>query len=62
MAVMKSDVSAGSDEYRRNRKVYDERIAICGRAARPQPLVVRSARGGCTRSANSCCRASASRR
>jgi hypothetical protein len=24
---MKSDVSAGSDEYRRNRKVYDERIA-----------------------------------
>ena len=27
MAVMKSDVSAGSDEYRRNRKVYDERIA-----------------------------------
>ena len=26
MAVMKSDVSAGSDEYRRNRKVYDERI------------------------------------
>ena len=40
MAVMKSDVSAGSDEYRRNRKVYDERIAsslakACMKVCRP---------------------------
>ena len=27
MAFLKSDVSTASEEYRRNRKIYDERIA-----------------------------------